>query len=305
MVDYRVQLDAFEGPLDLLLFLIRRAEVDVTEIPIAEITDQYLAYLTHIDRIDIDTAGEFLVMAATLMEIKSRMLMPPEERPGGARSGDGGSAEGADADPRADLIRQLLEYKRYRDAADRLEEHRRIWEQRFPAAAAPIDKTRLAEATAELAGDPDDVDTDDLDIFDLVEAFARIVETVNFDRLGEHTVTVDDTPIELHAADILDRLQALRGQGDTQPGREPPAITFRQVFEGRSRSELVGLFLAILELVKQQRIAVTQLEPSGDAQTPAPPPGAEILLQLKEEPPAGPADAVPAAEVGSSAPTHL
>ena len=280
MTDYRVQLDAFEGPLDLLLFLIRRAEVDITDIPIAEITDQYLAYLSQIDRIDIDTAGEFLVMAATLMEIKSRMLMPPEERPGGARGEGEGAEEGAGADPRADLIRQLLEYKRYRDAADRLEEHRRLWEQRYPAAAAPIDRARLAEATADLAGDEADLDAEDLNIFDLVEAFARIVETVNFDRLGEHTVTVDDTPIELHAEDILERLRSLPAahSGGAAGADGKPALPFREVFEGRSRSELVGLFLAILELVKQQRLAIAQGEGAkGGGGT-----GAEILLQLKD-----------------------
>lgn len=280
MADYRVHLEAFEGPLDLLLFLIRRAEVDVTDIPLAQITDQYLAYLAHIDRIDIDTAGEFLVMAATLMEIKSRMLMPPEERPGAGSAGDGGGAQNSGAaDPRADLIRQLLEYKRYRDAADRLDEHRKLWEQRFPAAAAAIDKTRLAEATAELEGDPSEVDAEDLNVIDLVEAFARIVETVNFDRLGEHTVTVDDTPIELHAEDILDRLRTLKAADPA--GGSPARLTFREVFEGRTRSELVGLFLAVLELVKQQRIAVTQADPSVEESAPLP--GAEIVLQLKEQ----------------------
>jgi segregation and condensation protein A len=281
--EYRVQLDAFEGPLDLLLYLIRRAEVDVTDVPIAELTDQYLSYLSQIDRIDIDTAGEFLVMAATLMEIKSRMLMPPEERPGARGPHAGREGEGQATDPRADLIRQLLEYKRYRDAADRLDEHRRVWEQRFPATAAGDDRAKLAEATAGM--DDPGVDTEDLSIFDLVEAFAKVVETVNFDRLGEHTVVVDDTPIELHAEDILERLRSTPGASGSAA-----ELPFRDIFEGRSRSELVGLFLAILELVKQQRIAVAQSE-GGSA--------ADITLQLRDS---GSDEGVQAAE--TAAPTN-
>ncbi|MFM9996014.1 MAG: segregation and condensation protein A, partial [Phycisphaerales bacterium] len=111
-VDYRVRLEAFQGPLDLLLFLIRRAEVDVTDIPISTIADQYLEHLAAIERIDIDLAGEFLVMAATLMEIKSRSLLPQEA-----------AAEGDDEpDPRRELVKQLLEYRKFKDAAAALEE---------------------------------------------------------------------------------------------------------------------------------------------------------------------------------------
>src|SRR5688572_5197395 len=122
--DYRVRLETFEGPLDLLLFLIRKNEVEIHDIPVASITEQYLAFLKELGvttRIDIDVAGEFLVMAATLMELKSRMLMP---RPAGAADegpGPEGRATKEGQDPRAELVRQLLEYKKYRDAADHLE----------------------------------------------------------------------------------------------------------------------------------------------------------------------------------------
>ncbi|MFW5653435.1 MAG: segregation and condensation protein A, partial [Planctomycetota bacterium] len=136
--DYTVRLGAFHGPLDLLLYLIRRAEVDITDIPIAEITDQYMAFLRTIERIDIELAGDFLVVAATLMEIKSRMLMPPEEAEDGAESSgdataDALTADGLDrSDPRYDLVRQLLAYKRFRDAAAHLEERHEQWLNRFP-----------------------------------------------------------------------------------------------------------------------------------------------------------------------------
>ncbi len=137
--DIRVQLDAFEGPLDLLLYLIRRDEVDVADIPIARLTEQYLATLTAagLDRIDIDTAGEFLVMAATLMEIKSRMLMPaapPEGGEGREWRAPRRSTAAAPEDPRADLVRQLLAYKKYRDAAQNLDRRLSDWDNRSPAA---------------------------------------------------------------------------------------------------------------------------------------------------------------------------
>ena len=134
--DYRVQLDTFEGPLDLLLYLIRKAEVEIADIPVTTIADQYLDYLEHIDRVDIDLAGEFLVMAATLMELKSRVV---------GAAGDGDETDTGDAardenagDPRAELVQQLLEYKKYRDAADALERHKDEWEARFPAAPAGV-----------------------------------------------------------------------------------------------------------------------------------------------------------------------
>jgi segregation and condensation protein A len=236
-------LEAFEGPLDLLLFLIRRAEVDVHDIPIAEIAGQYLASLEQLDRIDIDLAGEFLVMAATLMEIKSRLLQPAELRSRGpADDEDTGPAE----DPRAELVRQLLEYKRHRDAADSLERRRSEWERRRPVAAAAAD-AELVRAAAEQLGE---VELDDLGVYDLLEAFRGILESVNFDRLGDHQIVSDDTPLELHADDIVDRLRRAPADGDR------PKLAFRAIFEGRSRAEMVGLFLAVLTLVRDQRVGV-------------------------------------------------
>lgn len=252
--EYRVRLDAFEGPLDLLLYLIGRAEVEINEIPIAELTDQYLSYLGDLDdkntRIDIDTAGEFLVMAATLMEIKSRMIARQAE-PEGERPDRQAADELDPTDPRADLVRQLLEYKKYRDMADGLEARRSWWEQRYPAAPAGVDDEQLAAAIEGL----DEVDLEDVAVIDLVSAFARIIGSVDLNRLGDHEVVSDDTPIELHAADIAERLE------QAGPGK---VMTLRTILTGRSRPEMVGLFLALLDLIRQQRIRVRQDEEADD-----------------------------------------
>jgi len=244
---YRVQLESFEGPLDLLLYLTRKHEVDIHDIPIAEMTDQYLDHLEHVDRVDVDLAGEFLVMAATLMEIKSRWLDRLNDPERADRAADDDDPTD-DEDPRMELVRQLLEYKRHRDAADELGRRRESWAQRFPNAPAGVDAERIGQALEELG----DVELEDADVHDLVEAFRAIITSVNLDRLGEHEVVSDDTPIELHAEDILDRLRTLPAG---EPGA-PRRLTMRELFEGRTRAEMVGLFLALLTLVRDQRVGV-------------------------------------------------
>ena len=202
--EYHVRLDAFEGPLDLLLFLIRRAEVEITDIPISQIADQYLDFLRlggGIDTIDVDRAGEFLVLAATLTEIKARMLapVPVAEAEEGAEVGAGPGKDIREVDPRADLVKQLLEYKRYRDAAGALDRRRGEWERRFPAGGA----LKAEDPSAE----PPPLDVDDVSLTDLLEAFSKILATVDMTRVGEHHVAMDETPIELHAEDIVHRLR--------------------------------------------------------------------------------------------------
>lgn len=265
MIDYTVTLDAFQGPLDLLLFLIRRAEVDVHDIPVAKITEQYMGYLRQLDSIDIETAGEFLVMAATLMEIKSRMLMP---KPAVDESSADApiDAVAAAEDPRADLVRQLLAYKRFRDAASALESRLTQWESRFPTTSAGLPGATPEEIEAAQARD-----IEDLDLLDLVEAFGKIIETVDLTRVGEHRVTDDETPIEIHAEDILDRLKRdARDLSEQVGGR---GMLFRELFAGRTKAEAVGLFLAMLELIRQQRLSTRQDAING-----------EIFVRLKEEP---------------------
>jgi segregation and condensation protein A len=260
--EYKVALDAFEGPLDLLLYLIRRAEVDIHDIPVAEITRQYMDYLKHVHTVDIDLAGEFLVMAATLTEVKARMLAPAPVREGGVT--EAGAAPDAPAseliDPRAELVRQLLEYKRYRDAADALGRKRDEWDRRFPASHAGMDRESLAEAARRLA----DVDIEDVTLSDLAGAFAKILASVDMTRLGDHRVVIDETPIEVHAEDLVHRLRELSAVvtdgADADAATAP--VDFVEVFRGRSRSEMIGLFLALLELVRQRRVSVQQDAPT-------------------------------------------
>jgi segregation and condensation protein A len=250
---YTVRLEDFEGPLDLLLYLIRKEEVDLHNIPIASITEQYISHVRQLEtlgahRIDIDTAGEFLVMAATLMEIKSRMLMPtPPEAPGTEPE----KAKAEREDPRAELVKQLLEYKKYRDAANALELRGDEWRKRYPTARIAVDDASLQQA---IDAAPD-VELDDVDLLDLVEAFRKIADTVNFERLGDHQVTYDDTPIELHAEDIVSRLRSELSPEDANITR---GIPLQEMFKGRRKPEMVGLFLALLELIRNRRVRVVQ-----------------------------------------------
>jgi segregation and condensation protein A len=248
---YRVRLEAFEGPMDLLLYLIRSHEVDIHDIPISIVADQYIGFLDDVDRIDIDVAGEFLVMASTLMEIKSRILAAEAERKDrGEEESDRPDLDEPGIDPRAELVQQLLEYKKYRDAADALQQRQETWEQRFPVKAAGIDD----EAVREAVDDMGELEMEDLDLNDLVEAFRQILASVNFDRLGEHEVLSDDTPLEVHANNILEKLQQRRTDGSAS------SMSLRSVIVGKSRAECVGMFLAILVLVRDQRLSVTMNE---------------------------------------------
>ncbi len=225
--DYRVQLDIYNGPLDLLLYLIRREEVDIYDIPIVKITEQYTGYVDVLREIDPNAAGEFLVLASMLMEIKSRMLLPrpPAE------------SEEEFVDPRLELVRQLLEYKRFKDAAHELR------------AAAEEHALRFARQPQPL--DPEgerDIEMDSLHLWDLVEAFREVMAKIG--RFAPHEVHYDDTPVALHAADVVDRLE-----------REGGSMEFIEIFEGRTRSECIGLFLALLELVRQRRVRAEQDAP--------------------------------------------
>lgn len=225
MQDYRVQLDSYSGPMDLLLYLIRRDEIDIYDIPISRILEQYLGYVQLLQKLDPEIVGEFLVLAATLMEIKSRMLLPkppPDEK------------DDTGLDPRADLVRQLLAYRTYREAAMRLADKAELHAQRFPRPGQELP-----------AGD-EEVDLEDVQIWDLLTAFNKLLAAVGRAK-ATHDVHYDDTPISLHATDILDRLD-----------REGPTMPFAGIFEGRTRSEMIGLFLALLELIRQKRVRITQ-----------------------------------------------
>ena len=246
-MDYRVTLDIFDGPLDLLLHLIRRHELDVCDVALAGITDSYVRHVALLrelaDRgqgggVDLDTVGEFLVVAATLLEIKSNELLPrPEAEASNVEAVDPSSL----GDARLELVRQLLEYKRLRDSADRLEAMRDEHALRFPR----------VPASRPAAGESDDDELpplalEELHAWDLLAMFEKLMAELGRRGPSRHEVTVDDTPIDLHAADIADRV--------AREGR----VSFRALLIGRaSRGEMIGLFLALLELVRQKRVLVS------------------------------------------------
>ena len=183
-MEYKVELPTFRGPLDLLLFLVKQNEVDLHDIPIALITEQFLAYLNLLEVIDVEAAGEFLVMAATLMEIKSRMLLPrPEE------------AAGEEADPRLELVKQLIEYKKYKEAAALLEEH------------AERQQTRMPRVPSELPTPPDLAEQPlrKVELWDLVSAFGRLMRETA--ALQPSQITMDETPIHTHMDRIVELLK--------------------------------------------------------------------------------------------------
>ncbi len=229
MADYRVNLDIFAGPMDLLLYLVRKEEVDIYDIPIAKITDQYLQYIEMLKSLDVDLAGDFLVMAATLMQIKSAMLLPkanPDEVDGEELS-----------DPRAELIRQLLEYKKYKDAANMLGDAVEEQNEKF---RRPDTIIRSIQPDTE-----PELDMDQVSIWDLLEAFDNIMKATGVSFDISHIT--DDTPIDFYQIEILHRLQT-----------DGP-MTFNRIFEGRKEKiVLVGLFLALLELIRESLIWIEQ-----------------------------------------------
>jgi segregation and condensation protein A len=228
MSEYRVNLDIYNGPLDLLLYLIRREEVDIYDIPIAHITKQYIEYVEILQQVDPNIAGDFLVMAATLIEVKTRMLLP-------AAPAEEGDEDLEDLDPRAELVRQLLQYKAFKDAAGDLTEIGQQQEKRHPR--APVHPDFQSDQAKDL---------EDVQIWDLFDAFSRLMEEVG-QVAPTHDVIYDDTPIATHAENIL---ETVRAQG---------SVRFTSLFgAARSRSEIIGLFLALLELTRQKLILCRQ-----------------------------------------------
>jgi len=233
MADYRVNLDIFAGPLDLLLYLVRKEEVDIYDIPIAKITNQYISYIELLKSLDIDLAGDFLVMAATLMQIKSAMLLPKAEID---------QFQDDDlSDPRRELIRQLLEYKKFKDAANLLNAAADEQKERFPRPGTIVEQLK-PDAEPE-------IDIEQVSIWDLLEAFDTICRATGTVR--DISSIKDDTPIDLYQIEILHRLQT-----------EGP-MTFERIFESRTnRIMMVGLFLALLELIREKLAWVEQASDS-------------------------------------------
>jgi segregation and condensation protein A len=224
---FQVELTEFRGPLDLLLFLVRKQEVEITEIPIAPITEQFLQYLEVLQELDVNGVGDFVEMASTLIEIKSRSVLPHAEE-----------VEEPLEDPRQDLVRRLLEYKRFKDAASMLEERGKAWQEHFP---------RLASDVPEQPRNPAEEPIREVELWDLVSAFGRILRE---QAAGSPSnIVYDDTPIEVYMQRIHDQLR--------QGGRLSMSELFRAY---TNRSTLVGLFLATLELVRHHGVHLEQGE---------------------------------------------
>ncbi len=229
--DYKVNLEIFEGPLDLLLYLIRREELEICDIPIGRITEQYMQYLDLMRQLNLDVAGEFIVMAATLMVIKSRMMLPVDRRK---------TDEDADeewVDPRLDLVRQLIEYKKFKDAAGRLAEYEALAQESFDyGGGRPKFEKTAADAADALAS---------IDMFDLLTAFQEVLARLNEVPQEELKGIRWSVPDKMDF--ILERSRA-EGQ-----------VSFSTLFTARSpRGEVIVTFLALLELLRQHRVIVYQ-----------------------------------------------
>jgi len=229
--DYKVDLEVFEGPLDLLLYLIRREEVDIYDIPIEKITGQYMAYLDVMRMLDLNIAGEFLVMASTLMMIKSRMLLPVESR---------SAADESDEewiDPRLDLVRQLIEYKKFKDAAGKLLELETLQSETFAyGGEAPVFEKEPEDAGQALG---------DIGLFDLLTAFQEVLSRAPMEPLGHLE------PMRWTVPDKMESINAMIKAG----GR----VEFSKLFNPESqRGEVIVTFLALLELLRLRQISVHQ-----------------------------------------------
>ncbi len=229
---YEVKLDVFEGPMDLLLYLIRKDELDIYDIPIAHITNQYLGFLQQIHLLDIEQASDFILMAATLMRIKSQMMLPREEGIDGA---------GEEGDPREELMRRLLEYQQFKEVADWLGVQKDARRDVF------LRQRGLGE------NDLDDGSTPALkpvSLFDLIKVYKHVLDTVPptlVHQIMEEQVSVAECIDFILAA--IDRRSRVR---------------FVELIEGRDREGMVATFIGVLELLKSQRIRVQQARPFDD-----------------------------------------
>ncbi len=238
---FRVALPNFEGPLDLLLHLIKEHRLDIFDIPLALVTEKYLEHLERMREINLDIAGEFLVMAATLAHLKSRMLLPRQDTAEQAVDAVAELQQEDAGDPRAELVRRLLEYQKYKDAAEQLAMQdildRDVFPRRVPVEAVPIPE--------------EEVGLQEFSVLKLIEALDRVLE-----RLApklQHEVVREKVSITEAIQRLVERLKA---QG---------SCTFEGLFdEQRTRQEVVITFLAILEMVKRRLIKVHQEEPLGD-----------------------------------------
>ena len=222
---FTAKLSIFQGPIDLLLYLVRKNELDIHDIPISTILEQYFDYISILEEIDVNAAGDFLAFAASLIEIKSFEVLPGEE-----------SVEEEIDDPRQELVRQLLDYKKFCDAANTLQAKSELWQLRFPRLA-----NDLPPRPRNMAEEP----IREVELWDLVSAFGRIMRENS--PVAKHQVIYDETPISTHMKRIHQRLKS------------EERVAFRQLFvPGQHKTAMVGIFLASLELVRHEFAHVYQ-----------------------------------------------
>ncbi|MEW6008583.1 MAG: segregation/condensation protein A [Candidatus Omnitrophota bacterium] len=224
---YRIKLDIFEGPLDLLLYLIKRNDINIYDIPIAKVTEQYLQYMELMRLLDLEIASEFLVMAATLIEIKSQMLLPKEEAP-----------QEEELDPRADLVNRLLEYQKYKQVAETLRQRELVFKDVFSRRPETLEERESGEVYFEAS------------LFDLISAFTKALKEVPKEVFYE--IIKDEFTVEQKVHDILRLLL-----NETN-------IYLDDLFaQAKNKLEIIATFLAILELIRLQEITVAQKEAFG------------------------------------------
>lgn len=228
---YQVRIENFEGPLDLLLHLIKKNEINIYDIPVAMIAQQYLAYLEAMEELNLNVAGDFLVMAATLLQIKSKMLLPVDETVDDDEDGP---------DPREELVRRLLEYKAYKEAARQLDDQEKMWREIFWREQALSVEEEVEE----------DLPLDNVSLFDLVDALKDVLERNPASRLIE--IVPDNLTVRERMNLILETLE----------GKD--SVSFAALFEGSShRMVVVVTFLALLELMRLRVARVFQAETFG------------------------------------------
>ncbi|MFH1459133.1 MAG: segregation/condensation protein A [Candidatus Omnitrophota bacterium] len=222
-MSYKIKLEIFEGPLDLLLYLIKRNHLNIHDIPITEVTEQYLQYLELMRLLDLNIAGEFIVMAATLMHIKSKMLLPPDEV----------EEEVEEADPRAELVKKLLEYKKFKEAAGFLENRESIQRKIFKRVNPAANIEGEAEVFFETS------------LFDLINAFSKALKDVPRDIFRE--VIEDEFTVEGKIHDLLHDLVKYK------------KLSLTKLFNiAKNKHEIIVIFLAVLELIRQKEVIGAQ-----------------------------------------------
>jgi segregation and condensation protein A len=232
---YKIRLDIFEGPLDLLLYLIKKDDIDISDIPITSITEQYMKYIEVMKMLDLDFVGDFLVMAATLMQIKSRMLLPP----------DPAGEEEEEEDPREELVRRLQEYKRFKEIADALKEKEMRRKDFFARTVDEETRAQIKEEAKEVFFEAS--------LFDLINALSEALKKVPEEII--HEIITEEYTVDQKIHDLLHGLL------------ENSRMSLKSLFmAAKSKIEMIVTFLAVLELIRLKEVKVVQKRTFDDIQ---------------------------------------